>query len=117
MFSSRVPDELTPSDLFLAFEKKQGSVADLTITNPLRCEIPYPPDLLKRLTHRDVLSYEPDSQGLLPARQAVSREFLRQDLPIPDVNIFLTSGTSEAYSFLFKILVPVSLKSVSDSVD
>jgi hypothetical protein len=109
IFSSRFPPDLSSSELFLAFEKKQSGILDLTISNPFRCGIEYPKDIPNLLAVEGVLSYEPDAHGLLSARQAVSRELIREGLAISDPDIFLTSGTSEAYSFIFKLLADPGL--------
>lgn len=47
------------------------------------------------------LRYEPAAAGLAQARAAVSEYYRRQ---VPEERILLTASTSEAYSFLFKLL-------------
>jgi aspartate/methionine/tyrosine aminotransferase len=50
------------------------------------------------------LHYEPDPRGLRPAREAVSRYYRDHGAVVDREQIFLTTGTSEAYSFLFRLL-------------
>lgn len=103
-FSNRVPDDLTSNQLSEALQRHQKNLIDLTISNPTECGFEYPKELFDTLLQEVPSTYSPDSQGLLKAREAVSRDFQRQGLSIPAKDIFLTSGTSEAYSLLFKIL-------------
>jgi aspartate/methionine/tyrosine aminotransferase len=76
----------------------------MTISNPTLCGFKYPRSFFESLLTGNVEKYSPNSQGLLIAREAVSQDLQRQGLSISPENIFLTSGTSEAYSYLFKLL-------------
>lgn len=81
--------------------KTTGSdVMDLTESNPTRCGFNYPKDLLKGLTDPENLVYEPESRGMLPAREAVG-EFVQ----FPADRIMLTASTSESYLYLFRLLL------------
>ena len=51
-----------------------------------------------------VISYDPDPRGLLSAREAVAGYYLGRKIPTDISSILLTSGTSEAYSLLFRLL-------------
>ena len=53
---------------------------------------------------RRALYYEPDPRGLRPAREAVCRYYRTMEPPVDPEQIFLTTSTSEAYSFLFRLL-------------
>jgi alanine-synthesizing transaminase len=101
-FSNRVPGDLSPNDLSIELDSHRPGVIDLTNSNPTTCGFTVPPNLYSSLPG-DCSIYRPESQGLLLAREAVSKDLLRQGLSIPPQDIFLTSGTSEAYSLLFKI--------------
>jgi len=79
-------------------------LADLTASNPTRCGFEYPPNLLQALTHRASLIYDPQPRGLLTARQAVSRYYSDHGVQVDSEKIILTTSTSEAYSFLFRLL-------------
>ena len=78
---------------------------DLTLANPTRCGFHY--DLaatLGPLLNAAALQYDPQPMGLESARLAVSRYYLDHGANVPSENIVLTTSTSEAYSFLFRLL-------------
>ena len=78
---------------------------DLTETNPTRVGIAYPAaEILQSLSHREVLEYEPDPQGLLAARLAVCEVYAGRGIAVGPEDIFLTASSSEAYAWLFKLL-------------
>jgi len=80
--------------------RRRGDLLDLTETNPTRAALPYPDDELAEALARGArASYDPDPRGLRSAREALASE-LSCD---PD-DLLLTASTSEAYSFLFKLL-------------
>jgi hypothetical protein len=88
-------------------EKKQKGVKifDLTASNPTTAGFDYPTDdILRALTQPQILQYEPNPRGLLSARQAVAEYYRRRGEPIEPEQIHLTTSTSEAYTFLFKLL-------------
>ncbi|HYR29545.1 MAG TPA: pyridoxal phosphate-dependent aminotransferase, partial [Thermoanaerobaculia bacterium] len=79
---------------------------DLTETNPTRVGLVYPHDeLADALARAARAPYDPDPRGVRSAREAVilSREDGEGPSPSPD-DLILTASTSEAYSFLFKLL-------------
>jgi alanine-synthesizing transaminase len=107
MISSRLPADRSPNATALAVESlRQRGIEpiDLTESNPTRAGFVYPGDLLLPLAERGALEYDPHPLGLLTAREAVSREFGRRGLQVAPDRIGLTASTSEAYSFLFKLL-------------
>jgi alanine-synthesizing transaminase len=78
---------------------------DLTASNPTRCGFTYDAgSILDPLHKLSALEYEPDPRGLLPARQAVSLYYRDHSAVVDPSQIFLTTSTSEAYSFLFRLL-------------
>lgn len=77
---------------------------DLTVSNPTRCDLPYPPDLLQPLADPAGLEYRPDALGPESTRQAVASVLQRWADDIDPSSIMLTGSTSEAYSLLFKLL-------------
>lgn len=88
-------------------EKRRGGegVLDLTESNPTRAGLDYPEaEILRSLADRASLVYEPTPLGLSAAREAVSRYYARRQLAVSADSIVLTASTSEAYSFLFKLL-------------
>jgi alanine-synthesizing transaminase len=84
----------------LARKHAQGlPVLDLTESNPTRAGIEYPRGFLGALADERVLRYEPEPFGLLSARERIAGEY-----HAPLDCVMLTASTSEAYSWLFKLL-------------
>jgi aspartate/methionine/tyrosine aminotransferase len=79
-------------------------VADLTASNPTRCGFFYSPDLLQELTRAESLIYDPQPLGLVSARRAVCQYYRGHKLELDPAQLVLTTSTSEAYSFLFRLL-------------
>ena len=106
MFSTRVPDDRAPTRLAraLAAARARGRLIDLTLSNPTRAGIAYPPHLLDALADPAALTYRPDPFGLADARDAVAEAYRRRGLRLDRERIVLTASTSEAYSILFKLL-------------
>jgi alanine-synthesizing transaminase len=105
VFSSRLRQNLAPNPLTITLERRrsEGSrILDLTISNPTRANLPYPAEeICSALGDARSLRYEPHPLGLLEARDAVSQYYGGS---VPPSRILLTSSTSEAYSYLFKLL-------------
>jgi alanine-synthesizing transaminase len=78
--------------------------ADLTASNPTRCGFEYDPALLAALADPLALDYVPQPRGSLRARQAVCRYYADHGIALDPAQIVLTTSTSEAYSFLFRLL-------------
>ena len=107
MFSSRIPANLSANRLSDALAERRASgrpLIDLTLSNPTRAGLHYPPDLLAALADARGLRYEPSPFGAPDAREAVARDYLRQGVTVSPARIVLTSSTSDAYSLLFKLL-------------
>ena len=79
-------------------------IADLTASNPTRCGFTYPPSLLQALADPRALDYDPQPKGSLAARQAVSDYYAGHGVALHPSQLLLTTSTSEAYSFLFRLL-------------
>jgi alanine-synthesizing transaminase len=107
MFSSRTDWNTTPNRLSSAAAQKRlsgVSITDLTESNPTRCGFSYEESkILHALTEPSILSYNPEPRGLLRARIAVMKYYARRGISLTPEQIILTSSTSEAYSFLFKL--------------
>lgn len=108
MFSSRFKWNLETNQLArLIEEKKQAGVKllDLTESNPTRAGFVYPTtEILSALAQPQALRYEPNPRGLESARQAIAEYYQTRGQAIAAERIFLTASTSEAYSWLFKLL-------------
>ena len=78
---------------------------DLTISNPTVCGFAYDSDgILDALKNRESLIYDPNPKGILVARQAVAAYYESHRAAVDPDDIILTTSTSEAYSFLFRLL-------------
>src|SRR5262249_34421547 len=114
MFSGRIPDDRAPTRLAraVADARRRGPVLDLTLSNPTRAGLPYPPDILRPLSDAAALAYRPEPFGLESARESVAATYVRRGLPIGADRIVLTASSSEAYSLLFKLLCEPGRSSV-----
>jgi len=107
MLSRRLPPlaDLNALTRALAQRRAEGkAVVDLTESNPTRAGFDYPADLLAPLASEAALRYEPHALGMLTAREAVARDHARRGVTIDPDRIILTASTSEAYTWLFKLL-------------
>jgi len=107
-FSSRFKWNLQSNRLNLLLEEKRRrgeKIFDLTESNPTAAGLNYPADdILLALAQPAALRYEPHPRGLLPVREAVSGYYRQRGYEIDVDRIHLTTSTSEAYAFLFKLL-------------
>ncbi|HEY0160160.1 MAG TPA: pyridoxal phosphate-dependent aminotransferase [Thermoanaerobaculia bacterium] len=100
MFSKRARWNVPLNELTRARRAHAGPLLDLTESNPTRARIDYPLDELSEALARGARApYDPDPRGLRSAREALATH-LRCS---PD-DLLLTASTSEAYSFLFRLL-------------
>lgn len=109
-FSSRTDWDLHPSALAALLTEKRTkgeSIIDLTNSNPTRCGLPHTPALIDPETLRRSAVYEPDPKGLPAAREAITSWYHKLGRPVDPEQILLASSTSEAYSFLLKLLCDV----------
>jgi aspartate/methionine/tyrosine aminotransferase len=108
VFSSRLQWDSQPNPLSLLLAEKRRSgaaILDLTESNPTRAGLDYPGgELLAALADPRALRYDPDPRGLLAAREAVAQYYAQRGVEVPASRILLTASTSEAYSYLFKLL-------------
>jgi aspartate/methionine/tyrosine aminotransferase len=105
VFSSRTPDDLSHNPITRAHEGlKDAPVLDLTQSNPTQCGFEYPLHLLEPLSRAQALRYEPEPFGHPAAREAVARYLSAQGPSVEASQVILTASTSEAYSFIFKLL-------------
>jgi aspartate/methionine/tyrosine aminotransferase len=107
MFSSRFHWDLQHNRLtgLLTAKREHGArVLDLTQSNPTRAGIEYPGELRRVFDSPDVLRYDPLPAGSLDAREAVANYYRQRGHAVEPGRILLTASTSEAYSYLFKLL-------------
>lgn len=110
MFSKRTDWKLEENACTRALRRHRESgrpVLDLTVSNPTTCGFQYDEAaILASLRDPQALEYDPQPKGLPQARAAVV-EYYRQKDPAAQLDterLILTTGTSEAYSFLFRLL-------------
>ena len=78
---------------------------DLTASNPTECGFEYDSEvILAALRNPAALRYEPNPKGLESTRLAVTEYYSGLDARISADDIFLTTSTSEAYSYVFRLL-------------
>lgn len=99
MFSRRARWDAPVNQLTIA-RHGRTDLLDLTESNPTRAGIAYPLDELSDALARAArATYSPDPLGIRSAREAVAESINTH----PD-DIVITASTSEAYSYLFKLL-------------
>ncbi len=110
MFSDRTNWKLTPNLLSQTQSRLRtagAAILDLTVSNPTQCGLPYDADaILATFQNAAMFSYQPQPRGLLLARQAVAT-YYRDSHAVSELDperIVLTTSTSEAYSFVFRLL-------------
>jgi alanine-synthesizing transaminase len=106
-FSKRTEWDTEESDLARAHRERLAAglpIADLTASNPTRCGFDYPVDLLAPLTDIGAYDYDPNPRGSLRAREAICRYYRDQGVRVTAEQIIVTTSTSEAYGYLFKLL-------------
>ena len=108
MFSNRFKWNLENNRLSRLIAEKRTAGArifDLTESNPTRAGFEFPAqEILPALSQAPALLYEPQPKGLLIARSAVAAYYAERGFAVDAEHIHLTASTSEAYSFLFKLL-------------
>ncbi len=107
-FSRRTDWRTAPNLLAQAMDAKKRSgkkLIDLTESNPTRCGFGYlKSELLKPFSSESNFLYEPDSHGLAVAREAVCDYYAEKKVTVQPDQVFMTAGTSEAYSYIFRLL-------------
>jgi aspartate/methionine/tyrosine aminotransferase len=107
-FSVRTNWDLSETELVRAIKTRRAAglpIADLTASNPTRCGFVYDEaSVLSVLARPESLVYDPDPRGMPTAREAVCRYYADHGAALELRNIFLTPTTSEAYSYLFRVL-------------
>lgn len=104
-FSKRTPGDLTPNAIAKLLAGRSGDgILDLTESNPTHCGFEYPKELLTSLLDPEGFRYEPDPFGYPQARRAVAHYLREKGYLADEEKLLLTASTSEAYSYLFKLL-------------
>jgi alanine-synthesizing transaminase len=108
MFSRRTDWKLAPNRLTLAIDEARAlgrQPIDLTISNPTRAGISYNVRaILDSLGRNHSLDYDPQPKGLKGAREAIAEYYDSRREGVDPEALVLTSGTSEGYSYIFRLL-------------
>ncbi|HLW53194.1 MAG TPA: pyridoxal phosphate-dependent aminotransferase [Candidatus Angelobacter sp.] len=108
MFADRTNWNLASNPLAEALARHRQSgrrLIDLTASNPTECGFHYNAEaILSALRQPGALEYHPDPRGLRSARQAVSQYYAAMGNQVDVDDMVLTTSTSEAYSFAFRLL-------------
>ena len=106
MFAKRTDWNLETNRLSVALEAHRAAgkpLIDLTVSNPTECGFHYDEEgILSALRNPAALKYEPNPRGLQVARDAVREYYAARGTIISAEDIFLTTSTSEAYSYVFR---------------
>lgn len=108
MFSDRTSWNLENnrlSEVLASHRTSKKRLIDLSASNPTQCGFHYErPTILKALSRPAALRYEPDPKGQVAARRAVVTYYSQLRKKVAAKDICLTTGTSEAYAFIFRLL-------------
>ncbi|RRA49498.1 pyridoxal phosphate-dependent aminotransferase [Acidipila sp. EB88] len=98
-------EEALLSERVAAVRADGGAVLDLTASNPTRCGFRFEAErLLAPLAAPGALEYEPLPFGREQARAAVAGYYAERGAAVEVEDLCLCTSTSEAYSFLFRLL-------------
>jgi alanine-synthesizing transaminase len=108
MFAKRTNWNLETNRLSAALAAHRAAgkpLIDLTVSNPTECGFRYDEEgILNALRNPAALKYEPNPRGLAVARDAVAQYYAERGAVVSSNGIFLTTSTSEAYSYVFRTL-------------
>src|SRR6266852_6241988 len=108
MFAERTNWNLAGNRLSEALARHRAGgkrLYDLTASSPTECGFDYETEtILGALRHPAALRYEPNPKGLEVARLAVTEYYSARGAAVSAEDIVLTTSTSEAYSFVFRLL-------------
>lgn len=108
MFSHRTGWNLAKNRYSEALEQHRQSgkeLLDLTASNPTTVGISYhEAGISQALSRPGVFTYDPAAKGLLSAREAISGYYAEKGSVVDPDALILTTSTSEAYSFVFRLL-------------
>ena len=110
MFSKRTNWRLKENAYTRALRRQRASgkpILDLTVSNPTGCGFQYnEAAIVGALADPAALRYDPEPKGLLKARAAVAQYYHEKnsEAHVDLERLILTTGTSEAYSFILRLL-------------
>jgi alanine-synthesizing transaminase len=108
MFANRTNWNLTANRLSKAVAGHRASakpLLDLTASNPTECGFQYATHAIMRaLCSSRKIEYRPDPKGLETPRRGVAQYYTERGAKASPGNMVLTTSTSEAYSFVSRLL-------------
>lgn len=110
MFSRRTTWTLQPNRFSISLDRlrREGRpLLDLTVSNPTACGLRFDKSaVLIALANELSLAYSPEARGMRTAREAVARYYSELTDPalVAANDILLTTSTSEAYGYAFRLL-------------
>src|SRR3974377_1726489 len=108
MFSRRTSLDRTTNRYTEAIHRGRRDgrdLLDLTASNPTTIGLSFrDAELLQSLSNHEALTYQPIAKGLLPAREPCGASDAEKGSAVSPDDLILTTGTSEAYSFVFRLL-------------
>jgi alanine-synthesizing transaminase len=105
VLSKRTAFDENVNALALAVARAGPRLLDLTVANPTTAGLPYDREtILGALADPQALVYAPLPFGLEAATAIVAQEHEARGFAVRPEQVMLTASTSEAYSFLFKLL-------------
>jgi alanine-synthesizing transaminase len=108
MFSTRTNWNLNTTRLAESLARLRASkrkLIDLSASNPTEVGFRYDgASILKAFISPSALKYNPDPSGLRSARLAVGEYYLGLNEHVSADDLILTTSTSEAYSYVFRLL-------------
>ncbi|HET7871472.1 MAG TPA: pyridoxal phosphate-dependent aminotransferase [Terriglobales bacterium] len=107
MFAERTQWNLAPNRVSQTLSRLRGEgrkILDLTTSNPTECFKYDGGAVLKAFINPGSLKYHPDPRGLTVARQAVVDYYAARGVKVSLEDLLLTTSTSEAYTFAFRLL-------------
>lgn len=106
MLSSKFSASTETDPIFALLHSKKKEIQeifDLTIANPTKLGFDYSAFAQENSIWK-FFDYSPNPQGLQETREAISEYYANKNRIVHPEHIFLTTGTSEAISYLFKLL-------------
>jgi alanine-synthesizing transaminase len=89
-----------------ALRSSGRKLLDLTQSNPTRCGFRYlDSHMLDPLMRADALVHHPSPKGLTEPREAIAAYYRSQGFEVDPFHICIVAGTSDAYSYLFRMLL------------
>jgi aspartate/methionine/tyrosine aminotransferase len=89
----------------ISLEKEGEVILDLTNSNPTSVGLEFPDTALRHILESTNLShYKPYANGNPNVREFISEWYSKRSVKFSANDVFLTPSTSDAYSYLFKLL-------------